>query len=179
MPKDKEQKSKVVEDLKLAITTAQGIYFVDFTNVSANDFNNFRRRAKKEGVAVKVVKNRLALRALRECLMPEKVEDFLRGPTAIFFAKDDPVAPARLLKEAESLSLNFKGAFLDNTIYTQDQFDFLVTLPSKTEARANLVGVLASPISSLVTILMGVISQLVWCLEEKSKIAASKPLGSV
>ncbi len=167
----KEEKTKVVEELRDQIGRAQSIFFVDFTNVAANDFNELRRRAREKNLTVKVVKNTLALRALEESGVPRAIADILRGPTSLIFAPEDPVAPARLLKEAKEIvsGIKFKGAYLEKTIYPASQFELLATLPTKEDVRAQLVGLLSSPLSGLVGVLEGLLGELVWALEEISR----------
>ncbi|MEO0004414.1 MAG: 50S ribosomal protein L10 [candidate division WOR-3 bacterium] len=163
----KAEKVKVIEELKERIKRSEAIYFVDFTGVPANDFNDLRRTARAQGLKVKVVKNQLALRALEECGVPEDIETILKGPTSVIFAEDDAVAPARLLKNFPSLK--FKGAYLEKTIYPAERFDFLVNLPTKDELRTQLVGVLMSPIAELLGVLEGLLGELVWVFEEMQR----------
>jgi large subunit ribosomal protein L10 len=167
----KEDKVKFIEELKERIKGATALYFVDFTGLTANDFNDFRHNARQRKMAVKVVKNQLALRALKECGVPEAIAEVLRGPTTMVFAEEDPVAPARFLKEVTRrlTNLKFKGAFLDNAIYLPEKFELLASLPTKDELRAELVGVLSGPISGLVGVLEGLLSELVWIFDELQK----------
>jgi len=163
----KEEKVKVVEQLKEKIKRSNAVYFVDFTGVPANDFNDFRRMARQRGITIKVVKNQLALRALEELGVPQDIEMVLKGPTGVIFAEDDPVAPARLLRELEGRigALKFKGAYLEKNIYLAGHFAFLASLRTKEELRGELVGVLAGPISGLVGVLEGLLSELVWIFD--------------
>jgi ribosomal protein L10 len=164
----KEEKIKFIEELKNKIRSATALYFLDFTGLSANDFNDFRQNARQRKMLVKVVKNQLAFRALRECGVPEQIADLLRGPTTMVFAEEDPVAPARFVKEVGKrlANLKFKGAFLENVIYTPEKFDLLATLPTKDELRAELVGVLSGSISGVVGVLEGLLSELAWIIDE-------------
>jgi len=163
-----EEKIKLVAELAEKIRQASAVYFVDFTSVKANDFNDLRRAARTRRVMVKVVKNSLALRALRECGVPAEIEDVLKGPTTVMFTQDDPVAPARLLKETSGRigGIRFKGAYFEQNIFRTEQFDFLASLPSKEELRGQVVGVLAGAIGGLVGILEGLMAELVWVLDE-------------
>jgi large subunit ribosomal protein L10 len=163
-----EEKSKVIDEIRDKIKRAQSIFFVDFTGVAANDFNELRRRARERNLMVKVVKNTLALRALQECGVPASIAEILRGPTSLIFSSEDPVAPARLLKEAKENvpGIKFKGAYLEKAIYSAAQFELLAALPTKEDVRAQLVGVLSSPLSGLVGVLEGLLGELVWALEE-------------
>lgn len=163
----KQEKVDAVVGLKDKIGRASALYFLDFTKLAANDFNALRRKLGESKVAVRVVKNRLALRALTESGVPADIEKLLTGPTSLVFAGDDPVAPARTIREQmrKMAALKVKGAYLDQVLYLADRFDFIAALPTKSELRGQVVGVLEGPIWGLVMTLDGLLSELVWVLD--------------
>lgn len=170
-----EVKAKEIAALRERAQAASALYFVDFSGVTAIDIGGLRRLLREQKVTMRVVKNTLALRALTEAGVASAVEKVLRGPTSVVFAADDPVAPARLLKEAtvRLKALKVKGAWFDGTVYPADRFDFLASLPGKQDLRAELVGVLQGPISELVFVLDGLLPELVRVLDGvKDKKAA-------
>jgi large subunit ribosomal protein L10 len=164
----KQAKVDAVAGLKDRIGQASALYFIDFTKLAANDFNALRRRLGESKVAVQVVKNRLALRALAESGIAADVEKLLIGPTSLVFAGDDPVAPARTIREQmkKTTALKVKGAYLDRVLYPADRFDFIAALPTKTELRGEVVGVLQGPIYGFVVGLDRLFSELVWVLDQ-------------
>ncbi len=175
-----QQKIASVAEIKGQAERSSALYFIDFTKVGANDINAVRRRLDELEVAMKVVKNRLAERALTESGVPAAVKDILVGPTSVVFAGEDPVAPARLLKEIQRklTALRVKGAFLDGTLYPAEQFDFLAALPTKSDLRGQVVGVLEGPITGLVFGLEGLLSDLVWVLDAvKDRLPAEPAAG--
>jgi large subunit ribosomal protein L10 len=173
----KQEKVEQVAALKEQVSRASALYFLDFTGVAVNDFNTTRRRLRETGASVKVVKNRLALRALTESGVDEAVGKFLRGPTSLVMAGEDSVAPARVIKEvARKLEkLGFKGAYLDSTFYGPEQFDFLASMPNKQELRAQLVGVLSAPMTELALSLERMISDLVYVFEQLGERKGQAP----
>jgi len=174
----KQAKVDAVAGLKEKIGRASALYFIDFTKLAANDFNALRRRLGESKVAVQVVKNRLALRALTESGVTADIEKFLTGPTSLVFAGDDPVAPARAIREQmrKMTALKVKGAYLDRVLYPADRFDFIAALPTKTELRCEVVGVLQGSIWGLVMSLDGLLSELVWVLDQvKDRPPAATP----
>jgi large subunit ribosomal protein L10 len=164
----KQVKVDAVAGLKDKIGKASALYFIDFTKLAANDFNALRRKLGESKVRVRVVKNRLALRALTESGVPAGIEKLLTGPTSLVFAGDDPVAPARTIREQmkKMAALKVKGAYLDRVLYQADRFDFIAGLPTKNELRSEVIGVLQGPIWGLVTSLDGLLSELVWVLDQ-------------
>ena len=164
----KQVKIDEVTRLKDRISRASALYFFDFTKLPANDFNALRRKLGESKVAVRVVKNRLALRALTESGVTADIENLLTGPTSVVFASDDPVAPARTIREQmkKMTALKVKGAYLDRVLYPASRFDFIAGLPTKNELRGEVVAVLQGPIYGLVTTLDGLLSELVWVLDQ-------------
>lgn len=171
----KQAKIDAVSELKDRIAAATALYFVDFTKVPANDFNALRRRLGEVSAPVRVVKNRLALRALTESGTPAEIEAILKGPTSMVFAGEDPVAPARIIREVmrKLAALKVKGAYLDRNLYQAESFEFLAALPTKFELRGQVVGVLEAPIAELVFGLEGLISDLVYVLDQ----VKDRPVG--
>jgi large subunit ribosomal protein L10 len=163
----KQIKIDAVTGLKDRIGKASALYFIDFTKLAANDFNTLRRKLGESKVTVRVVKNRLALRALTESGVPADIEKLLTGPTSLVFAVDDPVAPARTIREQmkKMSALKVKGAYLDRVLYPANRFDFIAGLPTKNELRGEVVGVLQGPIYGLVMTLDGLLSEFVWVLD--------------
>ena len=164
----KQVKVDAVAGLKDRISRASALYFIDFTKLAANDFNALRRKLGESKVTVRVVKNRLALRALTESGVPADIGEFLIGPTSLVFAGDDPVAPARTIREQmrKMVALKVKGAYLDRVLYPADRFDFIAALPTKAELHGEVVGVLQGPIWGLVMSLDGLLSEVVWVLDQ-------------
>jgi large subunit ribosomal protein L10 len=178
----KQVKVDAVAGLKDRIGKASALYFIDFTKLAANDFNTLRRKLGESKVTVRVVKNRLALRALTESGVPADIEKLLTGPTSLVFAVDDPVAPARTIREQmkKMAALKVKGAYLDRVLYPANRFDFIAGLPTKNELRGEVVGVLQGPIYGLVMSLDGLLSELVWVLDQvKDRPAAATPASEV
>lgn len=164
----KQEKIDSVADLKDRIAGSSALYFVDFAKVTANDFNALRRKLGELNVRVRVVKNRLALRALTESGTPAEIEVLLKGPTSIVFAAEDPIAPARTIRDAakKNAALKVKGAYLDRTLYRADRFDFIAGLPTKHELRGQLVGVLEGSIWEFVLGLESLLNDFVYVLDQ-------------
>lgn len=176
----KQEKVEQVAALKEQVSRASALYFLDFTGVAANDFNATRRRLGEAGASVKVIKNRLALRALTESGVDEQVGDLLHGPTSLVLAGEDSLAPARALKEIKRKleALGFKGAYLDGTIYGAEQFEFIASMPTKDELRGQLVGTLSAPIWGFALSLERLLGDLVYVFERLGERKGQVPEGA-
>lgn len=164
----RKENLETVKKLKAIISEASGIYFADCSNVKAKDISILRRRLREFEVMTKVVKNRLALLAFKELGLENPIHSFLSGPTSLILTKQDPVIPARIIKELTKKFAEFKikGAYLDSTVFPADQFNYLANLPTRPELQASLVGVLNQPLQGIVLVLDNLLNKLVITLQE-------------
>lgn len=112
-------------------------YLLDYQGMTVSQSVALRKLMKKNEFSVKVVKNRLALRALKE-EFPDELKPLFRQPTAIAFASQNPVGLARLLKDfaAQNKVLKVKGGLVEGQFLAPERFDEL----SKIGSREDLVG---------------------------------------
>lgn len=183
----KEKKRQILENLKDVFPKANLLVFVNFFGLDVATFRELRKRiASKFGKDAKitVVKNTLASMALKEAGYEEALfENFLKGPTAVFYSlSDDPVDALKLLvnfAKEKKFENFFKGGFIERKVFTAEQVADLANLPTKKELYAMVVGRVQGPIYGLVFALNGVLRKLVYVLnaiEEKKK---SENVGGV
>jgi large subunit ribosomal protein L10 len=156
-----ETKKAKAKSLAAELTPAKAIYFADFSKITARDLTEIRRKMKTQAVKLTVVKNRLALRVLKE-LTDNDFTEFLKGQTALAISTDDPIAPARIMKGFPQLKV--KGAFLEEKIFTKEEFKFLANLPTREVLTAELLNGMLGPVYNLIYVLDGVMSNLVLTL---------------
>lgn len=159
------EKVTKVSELKAAMAQATGIYFCDFTGMGAQEFNRLRRSLK--GAVVKVVKNRLALKAFEELTGLTDSKRVFTGPTCLLLSTDEPVEVARRVKELISALTGFrvKGVYIDNELYWDEYFDFLASLPPKDRLYQELLSLFQYPLVQLCGVLAGMFSDLILSLE--------------
>jgi large subunit ribosomal protein L10 len=120
--------------------------------------NKFRRLCFAKGIEMRVVKNTLAIKALEQAAAEKGYGDILdafKGTSAVLFT---PVsnAPAKVIQEfrKESAKPLLKAAYIDTAVYKgDDQLEALVNLKSKEELIGELIGLLQSPMSNLMSAL--------------------------
>jgi large subunit ribosomal protein L10 len=116
----------------------------------------------KVDARLKVVKNTLAKIAAAQAGV-EGLDELLQGPTAIVYAKGDPVKTAKTIQDfiREKKKASVRGGKLERTMLAAADVEKLATLPSREQLIAQLVGTIAAPLRGLVTVLNGPIRQLV------------------
>jgi large subunit ribosomal protein L10 len=156
------KKEAEVEELKGRLSGARTLFFTDYAGLTVGAITKLRNELRKGGSSYTVVKNTLFRRALGADLA-KQFEEFLTGPTGVVFAGDDPIAPAKALKQFsdDNKSLSIKAAYIDGKVADVAHVNALAALPSKLELVAKMIGSLASPLRGLVNVLSGNQSGLV------------------
>ncbi|MEO0091606.1 MAG: 50S ribosomal protein L10 [candidate division WOR-3 bacterium] len=169
-----QEKILKVEGLKKVVYEAKGIYFADCSRLKASDITQLRKKLNSMQMTLKVVKNRLALRALSEIGI-KGVDEFLIGPTALILSYQDALVPAKVLKDfiKKNSDLKVKGAYVENDVYPMEKFDFLASLPTKSELQTQIVLILTQPVQELVFILESLLRQLIGSIEALSQLRAT------
>lgn len=171
----RDQKTAEIEALRELFEANAFFYIADASTMTVEKVNAFRRACYDKGVAMKVAKNTLIRKALEtqpEAKNYSSVFDALHGPTAVLFA-DVANVPARLLSDfrKENDKPLLKAAYIDGAAFLgDDQLETLTKLKSKEELLGEVIGLLQSPASNLVSALKsggGKIAGLVKALEER------------
>ena len=147
---NKEQKEARVQELKENFDKYDSFYLVDFLNMSVSQSTELRRQFRENSFQFRIIKNRLALRALKE-EFPEELKDLFQGPTAISFAPQNPIGLARLIKSfsIQHKVLSVKGGLLEGQYFTGDQFEEIARLNSRDDLLAKFGYLMAMPLIQL------------------------------
>jgi large subunit ribosomal protein L10 len=156
------RKEAAVRELRDRLAESQNLFLTDFAGLTVEEITKLRGELRKDGSTYAVVKNTLFKIAAGDDIA-KQFDQFLAGPTGIVFAGNDPVAPAKAIKQFadDSKKLGIKAAYVDGKFVDAKQVEALAALPPKAELIAKLVGSLASPLRGLVTVLSGNQSGLV------------------
>jgi large subunit ribosomal protein L10 len=158
---DREQKAAVIEEVARQITEADAIYAVDYRGASVPQAAELRARLRDADATFRVVKNTLTERAADQA-GAEGLKAYLEGPTAMTFVRGDAAAAAKVLADFRRASglLEFKGGWMNGEALSPDQMDAIARLPTREVLYGRLVGMVASPLTGLVTSLGGLIGGL-------------------
>jgi large subunit ribosomal protein L10 len=154
---------------KCAIAIAVGYKAID-----AEATVKLRRTFREAKVDYKVIKNTLARLAAKGTPL-EKFTEGLEGPNAIILGYDDVVAPAKVLRDVlkeQGDKMTVKAGVVQGNLVDAKGLAALASLPGLTELRGMLVGMIASPATTLVRLINTPGSQLARVLKAKSEKAA-------
>ena len=146
-----QDKKALVKEVNAVAGDSVTAVAAEYRGLSVGEMTELRKEARSAGVYLRVVKNSLAKRAVVgtdfECM-----QDTLKGPILLAFAKDDPGAAARVIKNfakehdaLQAVSLSAGGQLMPGSDLAK-----LAELPTLDQARAMLLGVFVAPMSQLV-----------------------------
>lgn len=163
---NRAEKKESVEFLKDAFTKAKGVFAADYRGLTVEEITKLRFELKKSDTDLKVVKNRLALRALEEKDIPE-FKKHLDYMTAVALSYKDPTSGAKALTKfaKENDKLKLKGGLVEGKVISLADIKALAQLPSKQELLAKLLGTLVAVPTGFVRVLNGVPAKWVYVLE--------------
>lgn len=160
-------KEEFVQEITDKFEGASGIYFTDYLGLNVAQMNKLRSRFFEASVEYKVVKNRLTKISAKDAGY-EDVDDLLSGPTAIAFAQDDPVAPAKIITEfrKENEQLELKGCIFEGEKIGLDRIEAIANLPSREQLLQKLMAGLQFPMRKLASTLASPMQKLVMVLAQ-------------
>jgi large subunit ribosomal protein L10 len=146
-----EDKKQLVKEVNAVAGDSVTAVAAEYRGLSVAEMTVLRKEARDAGVYMRVVKNTLARRAV-EGTEFECMQETLKGPILLAFAKEDPGAAARVIKDfakkhdaLQAVSLSAGGQLMPGTDLAK-----LADLPTLDQARAMLLGVMLAPMSQLV-----------------------------
>lgn len=150
--------SEVSEQAKESISAIG----VDYRGLTVTELTDLRKNARNQGIYMKVVRNTLAKRAL-DGTQFECMRDSLAGPILLAFCKDDPGAPARLIKDfsKNATCLEVKVLSIGGQAFGGESLDKIAALPTKVQALGQLASVTQAPISKMVRTLAETYTKIV------------------
>ena len=150
----KESKRNYVEEMKKSLTANESVMIAQYQGLNVNELDALRKELREKGIIFKITKNRITKIAIKET--PKKdLEKYFVGPTAAAISSD-PISSAKILTKFSKTNNKLKiiAGFMDGRVLDQKEVSIIATLPSIEEARAKIVGILASPAQKLVSILL-------------------------
>jgi large subunit ribosomal protein L10 len=182
----KSDKERVVSELAERLKSSPTLIVADYRGLTMPQIDDLRGKLLEHGARFAVVKNTLTRRAAEQA-GTEALLALLEGPTAIAFleADGDPVAVAKALSTAARETqqiLVIRGGIMEGQTISEEDVQNLAKLPPTDVLRAQLVGAIAAPMSTVVGLfnaplrdIVGVLQARIDQLEEQGGSAEAAP----
>ncbi len=158
---DRAEKQVSIETLKGVFADAGAVVVTHNLGLTVAELTDLRLRLRKEGAALKVVKNTLVQKAL-DGAIGEAANSLFKGPVAIAYGVD-PVSAAKVVAEYAKGNdkLSIVGGILgQTTVLDEKAVKSLATLPSLDQVRSQLIGLVNSPATKVAGIVQAPAAQL-------------------
>ena len=151
-----EEKNVIINGLKEQISKYNHFYLADISELNAMDTSALRRMCFEREVELVVVKNTLLRKALEKFEgVYDELFPILNNSTSVMFCNNSNT-PAKLIKDFRKSKNKplLKGAYVEESIYLgDDKLDLLLKLKSKEELIADVILLLRSPVTNLLSAL--------------------------
>jgi large subunit ribosomal protein L10 len=170
----RQEKIEVVNEIKGKLDLAKVAILTEFQGLNVAEITELRKLFREADVEYKVYKNTLT-RLAADQLGLTGIEEYLVGTTALVFSENDPVVPAKIVKDFVAKHGNFKvkAGILDKKIIPSGDVMALASIPPREILLATLLARMQGPISGLLNVVQAPIRDFVCVLknlaEQKGK----------
>ncbi|MCC7508679.1 MAG: 50S ribosomal protein L10 [Planctomycetes bacterium] len=168
----------LVDQYQRSLGDVSEVVVIDYSGLNSEKMAEFRTELRKARLTMEVVKNRIAVNALKErglkaLLESDRAPDMFKGPTAFLYGAEGAVDAAKFATKwlkGNVKTITVKGGQMGNDVLSADGVQQVSTLPGKKELLGKMAGgFLAMPQKVAATFQTGYL-QVLWAfaaLEEK------------
>ena len=151
---NKEQKKNYISEMTTQFENSKAIMVTHYQGLSMTQLDELRSKMREHGIIFKITKNRITKLALEKTKCKD-LSNLFTGPTAVAFS-EDAIMSARILSKFAKDNENLKllGGMMGEELLDQAGVQNVANLPTLDEARAKITGILATPASKFVSILL-------------------------
>lgn len=166
----KEDKERLVSELTERLKGSQTLIVADYRGLTNAEIDALRGQLLEQGARFSVVKNTLTRRAA-EAAGADALLALLEGPTAIAFLESggDPAAVAKALADTAKTTrvLAIRGGLLEGRPMSAEEVEALAKLPPADVVRAQLLGAITAPLTTIVALFNAPLQNLVGLIDAR------------
>jgi len=140
------EKVQAVTDIREGLEGAEAVFLTEYRGLSVQAVQDLRHALRESGAEYKVVKMTLAKLAAGDAGI-DGLDEYLAGPTALAFAKSDPVATAKALKEFSKAHDVFvlKAGYFSGNVLSPEEVSKLAEIEPREVLLAMIAGAAKAP----------------------------------
>ena len=157
---NRTQKQEAIVAYEQTMEDSRTMVLVQNEGLTVAQMSDFRTKLREQGGSAKVVKNRLAQRAI-EGTQFEGLKGLFKGPV-IMVSSPDAIAAAKISYEysKENKKLVLLGGSLGDKALDINGIEALAKLPSLDELRAKMIGMISTPATRMAILTQAPAKQL-------------------
>ena len=151
---NKEQKKNYISAMETQFQNNEAVLVTHYQGLTMTQLDTLRAEMREHGIKFQITKNRITKLALKKTKCKD-LSNLFTGATAVAFSSD-AIISARILSKFAKDNQNLKllGGIMGEELLDQAAVQNVANLPTLDEARAKIVGILATPASKFVSILL-------------------------
>jgi len=164
----------IVRQLSDEFARAEGLVILSMGGLSVAESEGLRDQLAERGVRLRMVRNRLARRALEQRGMQAPADLFGGNVACAWGSSEDAIHVAKVVAKAvrsadpkKKAKLAFRGGFFEGGLLDAKGAAALAQLPGKNELRAQMLALLSGPARGLATLLAAPGSSLARAMQAK------------
>ncbi|RHX88401.1 50S ribosomal protein L10 [Leptospira stimsonii] len=161
-----QEKVEAVALLKGKLEAKNNFILACYSGLTVEEITGLRAQLRKEGSEMKVLKNNLFLRALKESEgHKDKNISFgpeYQGPLAAIFAGENLPAVAKVCKDFAKVNKNLivRAGYMDGSVLDAEGVEAIAGLPSREQLLAQIAGGINAPARTIASGLNQIIASL-------------------
>lgn len=167
----RSEKQFLLDEVREMMDRHGSFVIMQYSRMSANTANAFRRQIAGMGGDVEMVNKRILVKAAKDSGVELDLAT-LPGHIGLVFTGADPIAATKAvvqLSKDSNEAIKILGGRFEGQLYAGVQVEELSKLPGKDEMRAQLLAVLEAPLQQTVGVMNALLCSVLYCLEGKSK----------
>lgn len=155
-------KQSMAKELNDELKAGPSLFIVEYKGIDVKNMQVLRRKLKAIDSDFRVIKNTVLRIATKDTAFEQLGEQFT-GPNAIAICRGEPAPVAKVFTESTKTmpTLVLKGGIVEGNMLSSEDIATLSRLPSREVLFAQLLGMLASPVSNFLGTLQQMQSQVV------------------
>ena len=151
---NKEQKKNYISKMETQFQNNEAVLVTHYQGLTMTQLDELRSKMREHGIKFQITKNRITKLAIEKTKCKD-LSSLFSGATAVAFS-NDAIISARILSKFAKDNENLKllGGIMGEEVLDQAGVQNVANLPTLDEARAKIVGILATPASKFVSILL-------------------------
>jgi large subunit ribosomal protein L10 len=168
----------LIEQYQRSLGSLEEVVVIDYSGLNSEKMSMFRTELRKANLTMEVVKNRIAVTALKEqglksLLGSDSAPDIFKGPTALLFGAEGAIDAAKfattwLRDNADTIKI--KGGQMGRDVLSAEGVRGVSTLPNRKELLSTMAGGFLAMPQKLAATMQAGYTKVLWAfkaLEEK------------